>query len=139
MKSAPSLSFELRRSRIAFMASIAIGLFAVVAAVLSGLPDGARIGLASVVAIAVARTLRELSTASISRCTLQNEGQWLISADGADHSATLHRSHDLGFLIALHFRTDSGRRIDLALWPDAIPAETRRRLRVWLGRQGGLR
>lgn len=134
MRSAPSLSFEPRRSRIALVLTLLIGLLAAGAVYASGMPAGPKIGLAAFIAIALALAVRTLAATSLPRCTRQAEGRWSIAFAGSEQSATLERSHDLGFLIALHFRTDSGQRIDLALWPDSIPPDTRRQLRVWLGR-----
>lgn len=134
MRSAPSLSFEPRRSRIALVLTLLIGLLAAGAVYASGMPAGPKIGLAPFIAIALALAVRTLAATSLPRCTRQAEGRWSIAFAGSERSATLERSHDLGFLIALHFRTDSGQRIDLALWPDSIPPDTRRQLRVWLGR-----
>ncbi len=134
MRSAPSLSFEPRRSRIALALTLLIGLLAAGAVYASGMPVGPKIGFAAFIAIALALAVRTLAATSLPRCTRQAEGRWSIAFAGSDQSATLERSHDLGFLIALHFRTDSGQRIDLALWPDSIPPDTRRQLRVWLGR-----
>lgn len=138
MRSAPNLSFEPRRSRLALVLTLLIGLLAAGAVYASGMPAGPKIGLAAFIAIALALALalavRTLAATSLPRCTRQAEGRWSIAVAGSEQSATLERSHDLGFLIALHFRTDSGQRIDLALWPDSIPPDTRRQLRVWLGR-----
>jgi len=114
--------------------TLLIGLLAAGAVYASGMPAGPKIGLAAFIAIALALAVRTLAATSLPRCTRQAEGRWSIAFAGSEQSATLERSHDLGFLIALHFRTDSGQRIDLALWPDSIPPDTRRQLRVWLGR-----
>ncbi|MBI2399117.1 MAG: hypothetical protein HYV17_15135 [Xanthomonadales bacterium] len=139
MKSAPSLWFEPARSRIGIAASFVVGLLAVGAVVSSGLPPDWRLGAAVAVSILWARGLRAQSIESAPRCVLQPEGDWLVTSANVETRAALICSHDLGFLIALQFRTDRGARIDLVLWPDSLSSETRRRLRVWLGRQGGLR
>lgn len=136
MKSAPSLSFEPHPSRVAQGLTALIGVVAMGAISFSGLPDGPRLGIVALVGTAMVMALRKQFASPATSFTLQAEGTWLIHVENSDHAATLARSHDLGFLIALHFRTDSGRRVDLALWPDSLPAETRRRLRVWLRRQG---
>lgn len=134
MRSAPNLSFEPHRSRIALLLTLLIGLLATGAVYASGMPAIPKIGFAAFIAIALALAVRTLAATSLPRCTRQAEGRWSIAFAGSEQSATLERSHDLGFLISLHFRTDSGQRIDLALWPDSIPPDTRRQLRVWLGR-----
>lgn len=134
MKSAPSLWFEPARSRIGFAAGFVVGLLAVGAVVSSGLPPDWRLGAAVAVSILWARGLRAQTIASAPRCALQPEGDWLVTSANVETRAALIRSHDLGFLIALQFRTDRGARIDLALWADSIPADTLRQLRVWLGR-----
>lgn len=115
------------------VATFVIGLLAVGAVAFSDLPQGWRLGLTVMVATVWSQCLRIQFSAAALRCALQPEGDWLITDGTVETKATLLRSHDLGFLITLHFRTDSGRRIDLALWPDSIPLDARRRLRVWLG------
>lgn len=136
MKSAPSLSFEPRPSRYARTLAFVIGVLAVGAVSFSGMPDGPRIGLATGMVIATALTLRTLTTAPTPRCTRQAEGHWVVRFGATEHRVALNSSHDLGFVIALHFRSEHGQRIDLALWPDSISTETRRQLRVWLARNG---
>ena len=136
MKSAPSLSFEPRLSRHARTLAFVIGVLAVGAVASSGMPYGPKIGLATGMAIATAMTLRTLSTAPTPRCTRLADGHWLVRLGATEHRVALNSSHDLGFVIALHFRSESGQRIDVALWPDSISPETRRQLRVWLARTG---
>lgn len=139
MTSAPSLSFEPRSSRIAMGLMAAIGTLAAAAMLLSGLPAAWRLGSAIGIGIATLHGLRSLAAANSSRCSLLPDGGWTLLRERIELPATLKHSHDLGFLLALHFRTEAGRRIDVVLWPDSIPPDVRRRLRVWLGRQGGLR
>lgn len=134
MTSAPSLWFEPRPSRIELALVFAIGVLAVAALTFSGIPQYWRLGATVVVAIVFVFSLRRFHERHLPRCTLQPDGSWILRSNDIDTSATLQGSHDLGFLIALHFRTDAGHRIDVALGPDSIPTDMRRRLRVWLGR-----
>ncbi|MBK6728755.1 MAG: hypothetical protein IPG63_16310 [Xanthomonadales bacterium] len=138
MRSAPSLSFEASPSRIAGALTLCITLMAMLAVAASGLASSAKLVLLALIVLAGSLQLRLRRGDPGPRCTLQSEGDWLLVLGTDETRAELQRSHDLGFLIALQFRSDGGRRIDLALWHDSIPAETRRRLRVWLGRKGGL-
>ena len=101
MRSAPNLSFEPRRSRLALVLTLLIGLLAAGAVYASGMPVGPKIGLAAFIAIALALAVRTLAATSLPRCTRQAEGRWSIAFAGSEQSATLERSHDLGFLIAL--------------------------------------
>jgi hypothetical protein len=135
MTSAPNLSFEPRRSRIASILTAAIGALALTGLWFSGAPIPLRIAVAIGVAVATAQALHRLGRPPVSRFLLQAEDAWLVRRLGTDVEAKLQRAHDLGFLIALRFRTDRGQRIDVALWPDAISSDQRRRLRVWLGRR----
>lgn len=139
MKSAPSLSFEASPSSIALALTLAIAVLAIWAGAASGLAIEVKLALAALIVSAGVRHLQLRRSASSPRCTLQSEGDWLLVAGNTETRVDLHRSHDLGFLIALHFRSELKRRIDVVLWPDSIPPDARRRLRVWLGRQGGLR
>lgn len=134
MKSAPILSFEPRPSRIAGWCSALIAVLAITAIFVSGLPFTGQAVIACLVAIVLARSLRAQRIASGPRYTLQLDDEWQYLCDAAVQSVKLKQAHDLGFLIALQFRNGAGGRIDLALWPDSIPADTRRQLRVWLTR-----
>ena len=125
----------LRRSRIASFLTAAIGALALTGLWSSGAPTPLRAAVSIGVAAATAQALHRLGRPPVSHLALQAEDVWLIRRLGADVEAKLQRAHDLGFLIALHFRTDRGQRIDLTLWPDSIPSDQRRRLRVWLGRR----
>lgn len=135
MTSAPNLSFEPRRSRIASILTAAVGALALTGLWFSGAPTQLRAAVAIGVAAATAHALHRLGRPLVSHLALQAEDGWLIRRLGTDVEAKLQRAHDLGFLIALHFRTDRGQHIDVALWPDSIPSDQRRQLRVWLGRR----
>lgn len=135
MTSAPSLSFEPRPSRIASILNSAIGALAIAGLWFSGAPTPLRAAGAIVVAAATAHALHRLGRPQVSAFALRAEDVWLIRRRDADVEAKLQRAQDLGFLIVLHFRTDRGQRIDVALWPDSIPPDPRRQLRVWLGRR----
>lgn len=136
MTSAPGLWFEPGVSRIALALTGAIGLLAIAAAASSGWPAAGRLGIMVVVGLALLHALRRLAIPSRLRFELRPDGGWVMRDHDAKIAATLQGAHDLGFLIALHFRTDADRRIDVVLWPDAIPSDQRRQLRVWLGRNG---
>lgn len=136
MTSAPSLSFEPRISRIALLLTAVIATLAIIAIALSGLPGAGRFALAAAVAIAAVRTWLRLRRVADLHCALQADRNWLIRTANGEFPGTLDRAHDLGFLIALHLHRDDGRRVDVVLWPDSIDPDTRRRLRLWLGRAG---
>ena len=139
MTSAPSLWFEPRTTRVGLTLTFAIGVLAMVAVLLSGVPAGWRLGLAILVGIAMVHSVHAIARNPPVQCRLRPDGDWTIRQGTIEVPARLERSHDLGFLIALHFRADASRRIDVVLWPDSIPTDTRRQLRVWLGRKSGRR
>lgn len=134
MTSAPNLSFEPVASRVAQGLSFTIAMLAIIAILLSGLAGAWRFALAAAVVIAAVRAVLNLRGAADLRCALQVDRSWRIRDARGEFEAVLERAHDLGFLIALHFRRDDGCRLDVVLWPDSIDPDTRRRLRVWLGR-----
>lgn len=134
MKSAPNLSFELHRSRWAVALSIVVSVLALIAVERCGLSVSWRIGIAALVtAVAVFRIAQHVGTRG-SHVRLLPDGSWLIRRQDAERTATLERAHDLRFLIALTFRTADRARIDMAIWPDSLATDQRRRLRGWLSR-----
>ena len=136
MKSAPSLLLDIRPSRIEIALVAGFCVFAIVAGMLSDLPVGVRLATAAIVVFAAAIHHHRRGGRSIRRCALQSDGTWLIDSQSGSVVAQLVDSRDLGVLIALSFKPASGRRVDLGLWPDSIPNETRRRLRIWLNGTG---
>lgn len=134
MKSAPNLQFEVQRSRIEFALVGALAVLAVTSAWLSRLPPMLQAAGTVLVVLAFALRLRRYLSRTSTSCALQPDGRWQIRSGTTDTPANLTDARDLGLLIALQFTPEHGRRIDLALWPDSITADTRRRLRVWLGR-----
>jgi len=113
----------------------AVVLLAIAAIVSSGLPTAGQLGSVGLLLIMAAGAMRAAPAAQGITLSLQTAGDWVISRNGIREVAALERAHDLGFLIALHFRTGSGRRVDVALWPDSLAPDVRRQLRIWLGRE----
>ncbi len=134
MKSAPNLQFDVQRSRIEFVLVGALAALAISSVWLSRLPITLQVvGTVGVVLAFALKLRRYLRPESIS-CALQPDGRWQIRSGTSDSPAKLTDARDLGLLIALQFTPEHGRRIDIALWPDSITPDTRRRLRVWMGR-----
>jgi len=137
MKSAPDLQFEVRRSRIEAALVSLIAVLAIVALWLSRTPVIAQIAATALIVLALAAHIRHQMSRTPKRCQLQPDRTWRIQTGSTEFAAQLTDSRDLGMLIALQFTPEHGRRIDIALWPDSITSDTRRRLRVWLGRGAG--
>lgn len=132
MKSAPNLLLEARHSRIEFALMCTIALLAIIGVAASGLPFIAATAAVTATVFALAWTLRQRRRRAPPRLQLQTDGLWRIESASMRDSASLVDARDLGFLIALCFETANRTRYALALWPDSVPADTRRRLRIWL-------
>ena len=133
MKSAPSLQFEWRRSRIEQRLLWTITVVATLAIWGSASPLGGRIAGTLAVCAVWAWQLRQ-ARADIVHCMLLPDGRWQIGAAQAFGPTELVDVRDLGVLIALQFKAPSANRFELVLWPDSVSAEARRKLRIWLNR-----
>lgn len=71
---------------------------------------------------------------SVVRAVIDAENKWeIMLADHSVHKAQLHPSSFIStFLKVLNFKVDDQRLYTLLVFPDAIPTETARRLRVKL-------
>jgi len=137
MRSAPAIAFEWKRSCV-WRASRRAALAAGVACLAwSGLGAWAKLALILLAAWMELRTVRNEDAWHPSRWKLDGDGGWRWRRDGDDPGegeATLVQATSLGPMILLDLRA-SGRRVDLALWPDNLDADTRRRLRARLGKE----
>lgn len=139
MRSAPAIAFEWKRSR-AWRASRRAALAAGLACLAwSGLGAWAKMALILLAAWMELRTVRKEDAWHLSRWKLDGDGGWRWRRDGdGEGEAALLQATSLGPLILLDLHA-SGRRVDLALWPDNLDADTRRRLRSRLGNEPAIR
>lgn len=133
MKSAPTIAFEFRPSRIVAAVTVAIAIVAVIAPWLSGLPWYAR-ALVSIAVLAVAAfALRRHLAPPFGRIAFGADGWRLIDHAGVESMATRTTHVALGPLLSLSFVTGS-RRWTALIAPDNLDRETARRLRALLAR-----
>ncbi|MGH8091169.1 MAG: protein YgfX [Rudaea sp.] len=138
MKSATAIAFDYRPSRWLAAAVVLMAVLAFAAIALSGIPSWAGIFVAIFAApcagLALGRHLRPL----VRRAVWQQAGHWRVAAaDDREFTAELIRGVARGAWIVLNLRRSDGRRLALILGPDNCAADTRRQLRVRLGRIEG--
>jgi hypothetical protein len=132
-KSAPVIALELRASRRFGAALLAIAVLAVAAPWLSGLAWPVCAGLSLAAVLVGAQAWRGEQRKTGLRLALHGDDSVRCQRAGAaDVEGTLAEAVVLGPLVTLALRTDGGRRVHLALWPDSADAESLRRLRVRL-------
>ena len=135
MKSATPIAFDYRPSRWLFAVVVLMAALAFVAIALSGMPWWAGIFAvifaAACAGFALGRFLRPL----VSRAVWQQAGHWRVTdADGREFTAELTHGAARGAWIVLGLRRSDGKGSALILGPDNCAADTRRQLRVRLGR-----
>jgi hypothetical protein len=134
MKSAPSIAFDYRPSRVITLASVAVAIVAVLAPWLSGSPLLARIAL-SLLAIAFAmRAIRAHARPAFRRIVRRASGWCLVDRDGREWPAILLSHRRLGALLMLEWRHGPRARFRALIAPDNLHADTRRRLVLLLAR-----
>ncbi len=136
MRSAPVLWLEPHASRLALGMMAIIGAMAILAILLCGMPDPWRSLSAVGMALFLVRALVNARQQPNVRLTLLDQDLWRVESADTAYETRLVGRHDLGVLIALRFRAEDGRRSDFVFWPDALTQDARRRLRIWLSRQG---
>ena len=133
MTSAPAIGFEYRPSRWLPRLLWMVALLAILAVVLSGLPDGLKLLLAALVALLVFRVVRRWSATPVRAAGWSGEAGWSLRlADHNDAPAILASSRVLGACILLRLQTASLGEQVLLLAPDNSDADIRRRLRMRL-------
>ncbi|MCB1823132.1 MAG: hypothetical protein KDJ54_00475 [Candidatus Competibacteraceae bacterium] len=131
-----TLNIEPRPSRILLIGSgVAHGL-AGVAAIVASVPLWVKAGLLASIGLSLAWTGYRhgwrRGGGFIARVELL-DGRWrLETGDGIQHPAKLTGGYAQPSIVVLNFRLENGWRRSVALLPDAVDAETLRRLRVWL-------
>jgi toxin CptA len=138
MKSATAIAFDYRPSRWLVAAVILMAVLAFAAIALSGIASWAGIFAvifaAACAGFALGRHLRPL----VRRAAWQQGGHWrVVDADGREFTAELIHGVARGAWIVLNLRRSDGRHLALILGPDNCGADTRRQLRVRLGRASG--
>ncbi len=132
-RSAPSLRIEPQPSRIGRAALLSMTVLAVLALLRSALPPVLLVVVAPCALVLAWRGWRQVVAAPILIAALQADGGWLLSTRSGEQLARLVDYRLLAGLIGLHFvSADGNRRWRWMLWPDALPTDQHRRLRMWL-------
>ncbi|MGH8041554.1 MAG: protein YgfX [Rudaea sp.] len=136
MRSAPAIAFDYRPSRWLLAATLVITVLALVALAFSGVPVVVKMALGIFVCAQAGFGFVRFLRPPLQRVAWQPGGHWhVIDADGREHVAELTRGTVRGAWIVLNLRRTDDRRITLILAPDNADVDTRRRLRVRLGRE----
>lgn len=139
MKSAPTIGFEYRPSRVLAAALLAVGALALLAIAISGLPGWARLLLVAIAMAYTARAVTRLRRPVLRALRLRGDDVVELGlANGQDAAGTLRGARVLGPLIVLRLAWGAGSRTALVLLPDNLDADTHRRLRVRLGAGQGI-
>lgn len=133
MKSAPTITFEFRPSRIVAAVAAVVAALAVIAPWFSGLPWYARASVSIVAGAGAAFALRRHLAPPFDRIAFGADGWRLVDRAGAERPANLAAHVCLGTLVSMTFATDAGRWTALVA-PDNLDRETARRLRALLAR-----
>ena len=143
MRNAPAIGFECRVSWVLVAATVAVGVLAVVAVWISGLPPWAK-SLGMVLAAAsTAHAVAVMLRPRIKSLILGGDGGVEIRLrdtaleDGAAVQGAVQAARVMGPLIVLTLRWPPRERATLWLLPDNLDADTRRRLRMRLGAEAG--
>lgn len=131
MKSAPTIAFDYRPSRIVAIVAVAIVLLALAASLLSGLPVALRMVLATLALLAGAASIARFLHPRLRRVTHGATG-WQLVDDDAAQEAMLVSHARIGSWLALSWRIAGGARRHAVLAPDNIDADTRRRVALLL-------
>jgi toxin CptA len=135
MKSAPAIVFDVSPSRWIAAAACLLALAGVIALVFSGLALWGKFLAAALACIYTGYELRAFLRNPVRRAAWYEAGHWRIAdAQGAEHLAELQQGIARGPWIVLRLRRSDGARIAIILGPDNSDIDTRRRLRVRLGR-----
>jgi len=133
MKSAPTIAFDYRPSRIVAIAAVAVVLLALAAPWLSGLPSALRLVLSTLVLLAGVTSIVHFLRPRLHRVTHGATG-WQLVGDDAAHEAALLSHARIGSFITLSWRIAGGGRRHAVLAPDNTDPDTRRRVALLLMR-----
>jgi len=133
MTSVPDIGFDYRPSRWPQALLLALGVLALLALWISALGPALAV-LASVMLIHYVRvSLRRARDRSVRSVIWRSDGGWrLVLGDGTEAEARLAGERVLAGVIVLRLDWDPRQEATLALFPDNLAAETRRRLRMRL-------
>lgn len=132
-RSAPFLALEPKRSRIGVVLLYAISALALFSVSISGLQSLSKFLFIALAALITWRALHFANQVLVVRASLQSDGTWLLATATGEQIAELYSASLLAGMIGIRWRIpDSGAKISLMLWPDSLPRETHRQLRVWL-------
>lgn len=131
MRSAPAISFELRRSLLLISATLLIAALALVSVAICAASPWLKAALIIAIVAGVAPALHGLFKPRWNAISHDQSGWQLRNHQGESRAAELHHHARLGALIVLDFRVQE-RRWHCLIAPDAINADTRRRLLLTL-------
>lgn len=133
MRSVPSIAFEVRPSRLLAFTLGGIAALAVLAVLLSGMPWWARVPLAIAVAAGATHAVWRLQRPALAAVGWHGDDRWTLALPGdIEVEGHLCSGRVLGPLIVLRLAWAPRGRAALALLPDNLDADTRRRLRMRL-------
>ncbi len=128
MKSAPTIAFDIRPSRILTGLIVLVVMLAMVGVVASGLDPRVKFIGVVVVALLSAQALRKQLRRIYRRVARDASGWQLVRDHDESVPAKLGGHTRLGPLIVIEFLLSPGQRFHCLLTPDVIDAESRRRL-----------
>ncbi|HET7301520.1 MAG TPA: protein YgfX [Oleiagrimonas sp.] len=132
MSSAPTIAFEARPSRLLAVAVTIMALLACAAVACSRLPWVLDLVVCALIALYAWHSLRRLRHQPLTRLGWHTDGTWTLHLTGNRQvQGSLRSGRVLGPLIMLRLTWPQGETA-LALLPDNVDADTRRRLRVRL-------
>ena len=134
MKSAAAIAFDHRPSRWIAAAAAAVLAIALAAIAASGIGAWLQWPLGVAAAAYAAFEVRRFLSSPVQRLAWHEAGHWrVLLRDGAEHTAELRHAIVRGAWIVLILQRGAAR-LPIVLGPDNCDADTRRRLRVRLGR-----
>lgn len=133
MPSAPTITFEVRPSRLLAAAVAIMALLACAAVAWSRLPWMFDLAICALIVLYAWHSLRRLKRQPLTMLGWHADGTWTLHLTGNRQvQGHLRSGRVLGPLIMLRLAWPQGGETTLALLPDSIDADTRRRLRVRL-------
>lgn len=133
MSSAPSIVFDVRPSRLLLTIVAVMALLAMLAVILASMTWWLKVLLCMGVTAYTAQGIRHHLRQPVRRASWHADGSWVLHlAHGSEICPELVAVRTLGALTFLHFSPVGKERPSLALLPDNVDAETRRRLRMRL-------
>jgi len=131
MKSAPEIAFDYRPSRRLAGAAGAVGLLAVFAVVVAGMPAWLKLIAVPAVLVAATLALQKFLACWVTHVAHGAGGWRLRDREGVEVPATLRAQSRLGRLLVLEFSAPP-RSVRCVITLDVIDADTWRRLRLVL-------